>query len=119
MKSNSAKRPTTQDLTPLLRSIAEELITRTMAIVETESRIRVLQSGAAADSGELPSLVAALANHRRELRYVDKELEQLGWKRDRERPMRFVATDRETEDVDTWQLQGTGFYNSLDVPRDV
>ena len=102
----------------MLRSIAEELAARTMAVVELESRIKKLRAGASGDPGELPSLIAALANHRRELRLVDKELERLGWKRDPERPMNFVSADPETEDVNSWQLQGTGFYRSLDVPRE-
>jgi hypothetical protein len=118
MKTQSNGRHHTNDMTPLLRSIAKEMVSRTVAVAELQARIRRARSDSDADQAKLAADVAALSNHRRELRMVDKELERLGWGRDREQLMTFVQEEDEAGKISSWELQETGFYRSPDLPSD-
>lgn len=100
------------NVTPLLRSIAGELVSRSLAILELEAKIEATRELEGDHQQEVDLLVADLANQRRELRHAEDELKRLGWKRDKKRPLRFFST--ESPDEAEWQLQGTGFYRSLD-----
>ncbi len=116
MNTNSSQNTEQREVAPLLRSIARELVARTLAIAELDARIARHLSNPRSDRDELLSMTAVRANHRRELRLIDKELKRLGWRRDEETPMRFLWTDDDGVREYGWQLEGTDFYRSLDAP---
>lgn len=116
MNTNSSQNTEQRDVTPLLRSIAKELVARTLAIAELEARIARHGSHPGNDESKLQSMIATRANHHRELRLIDKELKRLGWRRDEATPMRFLSTDDDGIREYGWQLEGTAFFRSLDLP---
>lgn len=101
------------DVTPLLRSIAAELVSRSLAIIDLEARIEATQALQGDHDRDVSLLMADLATQRRELRRAENELKRLGWKRDQRRPLRFLSAT--SPDEAEWQLAGTGFYRSLDA----
>ena len=113
MEPKNENREPALDVTPLLRSIAAELVSRSLAILDLEARLEATQELPGDHEREVGLLAADLANQRRELRHAENELRRLGWKRDQDRPLRFFSATR--PDEAEWQLQGTGFYRSLDL----
>jgi len=91
-------------MSPLLRSIAKEIVERTAAIAQIECQL------AAPRKKNLGQLVSLLASHRRELRLAEAELTRLGWKREKSAPLRFSSA---REDGVAWQPDESVFYLDL------
>lgn len=95
-------------MAPLLRSVATEIVERTLEVSKLEFRLPRARDAAARSRIE-----AALANHRRELRLAREELAALGWERDDKLPLCFLRTGADGRTETRWKLEDTGFYRSL------
>lgn len=111
MKQHEEIRSATR-MGPLLRSIAREISERRKAVAALEFEIESFGSTKAAHAEEIAVLESDLANHRRELRRVEKELSHLGWTVDEGHPMRMIRKGRQGGADMTWQPEQTGFYLS-------
>ena len=96
---------------PLLRAIAREIVERTLAVLALEERL----AGLGRFRGPARRLEARLASHRKALRLIDRELWTLGWKRDPEKPLKFVRRRATSSGDDTWNLAGTAFRKALEL----
>jgi hypothetical protein len=97
-------------VSPLLRSIAREIVERTAAIVQLECRLEAVRGDSASGTGGPGHIAPRLANHRSELRLAEAELNRLGWKRDASAPLRFL---RAAGGGMAWQPEETSFFLAL------
>ncbi|MBI5364066.1 MAG: hypothetical protein HZA53_12855 [Planctomycetes bacterium] len=100
---------------PLLVSIATEVRERTRAAEALKERIEAFGPQKARRRRELDVLWAEYANHQRELRVVQKELERLGWRSVDELPWRVALQNDAGEVLAEGELDRTVFH--LRLPR--
>jgi len=98
------------NIVPLLRSIAKEITERSLAILNLESCGKVVDV-----AEEDPLQVAALANQRRELRHSMKELEDLGWERDRRGPLQFKSRKSGEQETYVWRPEDSYFFKTAEL----
>jgi hypothetical protein len=115
MRLTHANPDTAVQMIPLLRSIAREVVERSFAILQLESESKALQEAPRAARQKGPTLVAKLANQKRELRRSVEELRDLGWERDPEQPLRFKARGLRGEETYTWRPEDSFFYRSAQI----
>ena len=80
-------------MVPLVRSIVRELQDRRRSVRILEHRLEAFASTRSVHDGDIRTLQAELAIHRRELRRCEKELAILGCTVDVENPQRIVGPD--------------------------
>lgn len=115
MKLKDSKQRNMSTIIPMLRSIARELLERTHAIFTLESSANTPDSLKHPQTEDDYSLVAQVANQKRELGLSVKELESLGWERDRRRPMQFRTKVKGKEEPYTWKPEDSYFFRSAQL----
>jgi len=116
MEPKTFERDEVDRMMPLLRSIDRELVERNRALESLEARLRFIQGSpraARAHADEVGALEAELANQRRELRQISKEVRRLGLELDEGHPMRILIPTAAGVRADEPKLDDTRFYRSL------
>ena len=110
MQPQSPESKRSARLVPLLRSIGQEILERVDALARLEARVRELSPDAHAD--EIARHAADSAEHKRELRHAERELERLGCSIDGIDPLTFrIAVN---EDVGfLWSMGSPALSPSL------
>ncbi len=99
-------------LLPLLRSIGEEILERAARLERLEKMVSALSISPRAHATELSLLHADLAEEKRELRYAERELENLDCRIDDISPLTFLVLT-EADRGYTWRLGDTELTESL------
>lgn len=115
MRLSQPNRETVDQMAPLFRSIAKEVVERSFAIVKLEEESKSLAGTSGAKHERAATMVANLANQKRELRRSVEELRDLGWERDPEQPLRFRARGLTGESSYTWRPEDSFFYRSAQI----
>jgi len=100
-----------EQLTPLLRAIQDEIFDRRQRVQRLRERLLAFASTRRAHAEEVARIEADLATHRRELRYVERELRRLGIAFDPEEPRTIIALRAPRER--SGSLGETGFRSQL------
>ena len=101
---------------PLLRSIGREIRERGRAIDSLEERLTVLSEDREQQHVAIAQVESELSTQRREMRRVERELTDLGWRRDADHPLRIRIPGRSGSFTYEGQLDKTRFYRT---PSDV
>jgi hypothetical protein len=115
LKLKNSDQRNVRTIIPMLRSIARELLERSHAIFSLESQARTPDRLVHPQTKSDHSLVARLANQRRELGLSVKELESLGWERDNRQPMQFRSKAKGSEEPYTWKPEDSYFFRSAQI----
>ena len=108
MQKRLFDRQAAERMTPLLRSITQELIDRRRAVDRLEQELA--QGQPLERSEEVLLREAELATHRRELRQLEKEVERLGLEFDEDHPLRILIPSSGGAWAYEARLDDTQFY---------
>jgi hypothetical protein len=108
MQKRLFDRQAAERMTPLLRSITQELIDRRRAVDRLEQEL--VQEQPLERSEEVLLREAELATHRRELRQLEKEVERLGLQLDEDHPLQILIPSSGGAWAYEARLDDTQFY---------
>lgn len=115
MRFSQATQKSALSVVPLLRSIAREVVERSHAIFTLEAqapcRERIERPVTEADH----LLVARLSTERRELNRSVKELQGLGWERDKKEPLQFRCKGLRGDEAYTWKPEDSFFFRTAEI----
>lgn len=108
MTQQASQTRSPERLTPLLRSIQEEITERVQRIEALEGRLEAFASTRRVHAEEIAQIESELSTNRRELRRIEQELSRLGVPFDADNP-RAVFTANAVGLSDGRHLEDTGF----------
>jgi hypothetical protein len=112
MEKRLFDRQAAERMTPLLRSITQELVDRRRAVEALEQELAA-QRSLDERSDAVLLREAELATHRRELRQLEKEVERLGLELDEDHPLRILIPSSGGAWAYEARLDDTQFYRPV------